>query len=213
VRANRIGAFLEGTIEIGDNFQDARQPHSATTKGQTFRVSAYILPHPRLSSQVAATPQPGRPKNERRMKMKTTKTKSTSVRDELLREVEASLQAGRIDADQAEMMRQIIRDNDSNCNRDTLRYFERLHTLHKYIDFHGLGFTIHEITYHYRLPDSQKRKLIAALEEALTIVKIDLRAGISMNVSPQNPNSIPASNSSSSCPALCSFLTKNPRYP
>jgi hypothetical protein len=110
------------------------------------------------------------------MKVKTAKTKSTSGRDGLLREVEASLQAGRIDAGQAEMMRQIIRDNDSNCNRDTLRYFERLHALHKYIEFHGLGFTIHEFTYHYRLPDSQKRKLIAALEEALIIVKIDLRA-------------------------------------
>jgi hypothetical protein len=45
------------------------------------------------------------------------------------------------------------------------------------IEFHGLGFTIHEFTYHYRLPDSQKRKLIAALEEVLIIVKIDLRAG------------------------------------
>jgi hypothetical protein len=108
--------------------------------------------------------------------MKMIKTKSISGRDGLLWEVEASLQAGRIDADQAEMMRQIIRDNDSNCNLDTLRYFERLHTLHKYIEFHGLGFTIHEFTYHYRLPDSQKRKLIAALEEALIIVKIDLRA-------------------------------------
>ena len=105
-----------------------------------------------------------------------TKTKSASGPTGLLREVEASLQAGRIDADQAEMMRQIIRDNDSNCNLDTLRYFERLHALHKYIEFHGLGFTIHEFTYHYRLPDSQKRKLIAALEEALIIVKIDLRA-------------------------------------
>jgi hypothetical protein len=139
-------------------------------------VSASILPHPRLSSQVAATPQPGGPKHERRMKM--TKTKSASGPTGLLREVEASLQAGRIDADQAEMMRQIIRDNDSNCNcnLNTLRYFERLHMLHKYIEFHGLGFTIHEFTYHYRLPDSQKRKLIAALEEALIIVKIDLRA-------------------------------------
>jgi hypothetical protein len=100
--------------------------------------------------------------------MKMTKTKSTSGRDGLLREIEALLQA--------EMMRQIIRDNDINCNLDTLRYFERLHTLYRYIEFHGLGFTIHEFTYHYRLPDSQKRKLIAALEEALTIVKIDLRA-------------------------------------
>jgi hypothetical protein len=103
-------------------------------------------------------------------------TKSTPGLSGLLREVEASLRAGRIDAEQAEMMRQIIRDNDSNCNLNTLRYFERLHTLHKYIEFRGLGFTIHEFTYHYRLPDSQKQKLIAALEEALTIVKIDLRA-------------------------------------
>jgi hypothetical protein len=147
--------------DIGNRIDDkslraaAPPPRRSTTplshpKGKAFRVSASILPHPRLSSQVAAMPQPGRPKNERRMKMKTTKTKSTSVRDELLREVEASLQAGRIDAGQAEMMRQIIRDNDSNCNLDTLRYFERLHALHKYIEFHGLGFTIHEFTYHYR---------------------------------------------------------------
>jgi hypothetical protein len=110
------------------------------------------------------------------MRVKTKSTESTPGLFGLLREVEASFRAGRIDAGQAEMMRQIIRNNDSNCNLDTLRYFERLHTLHKYIEFHGLGFTIHEITYHYRLPDSQKQKLIAALEEALTIVKIDLRA-------------------------------------
>jgi hypothetical protein len=59
--------------------------------------------------------------------MKMTKTKSTSGRDGLLREIESSLQA--------EMMRQIIRDNDSNCNLDTLRYYERIHTLHGKADF------------------------------------------------------------------------------
>jgi hypothetical protein len=67
-----------------------------------------------------------------------TKTKSTSGRDGLLREIESSLQA--------EMMRQIIRDNDSNCNLDTLRYYERIHTLYRYIEFHGLGFTMNSPT-------------------------------------------------------------------
>jgi hypothetical protein len=111
------------------------------------------------------------------MRVKPQPIESTPALAGLLREVEASLQAGRIDADQAEMMRQIIRHNDSNCNLNTLKYFERLHALHQYIEFHGLGFTIHEFTYHYRLADSKKQKIITALEEALTIVKIDRRAG------------------------------------
>jgi hypothetical protein len=122
-------------------------------------------------------------KNERRIKMTeltqltqltlTQLTQSTSDTDELLRKVQESLGAGRIDADQAETARRMIRNHPDECDSDTLRYFEKLHALRPYLDAYGFRFTIHEFTYHFQLPDSEKQKIAAALEEALTLIKLD----------------------------------------
>jgi hypothetical protein len=102
---------------------------------------------------------------------------STPDTAELLRKIDESLQAGRIALDHAETMRRIIRENPSSCDLNTLRYFEKLHTLRPYIEFRGLKFTIHEFTYHFQLPDSEKQKIITVLEEALFTIKIDRRLG------------------------------------
>jgi hypothetical protein len=111
------------------------------------------------------------------MRVKTQPDEFTLILVGILREVEASLRAGRISAGQAEILRRTIRENPSNCDRNTLRDYEKLHRLHKYIEFRGPGFTIHEFTYRYQLPDSEKQKIIAALEEALAIIKIDRKVG------------------------------------
>jgi hypothetical protein len=107
----------------------------------------------------------------------TELTQSTPDFTELLRKVQESLQAGRIDLDQAETMRRIIRDGDSSCDLNTLRYFEKLHTFRPYLEVRGLRFTIREFTYHFQLPDSEKQKIAAVLEEALMIIKIDRGLG------------------------------------
>jgi hypothetical protein len=114
-------------------------------------------------------------KNERRIKMTelTQLIQSTPDTTELLRKVQESLQAGLIDADQAETARRMIRNHPDECDIDTLRYFEKLHALRPYLDAYGFRFTIHEFTYHFQLPDSEKQKIAAALEEALTLIKLD----------------------------------------
>jgi hypothetical protein len=96
---------------------------------------------------------------------------------ELLQKIQESLQTEKIDLDQAEKMRRIIRENPSKCDLGTLRYFERIHTFRPYLDACGLRFTINQFTYHFKLPDSEKQKIAAALEEALMLIKIDRGLG------------------------------------
>jgi hypothetical protein len=102
-------------------------------------------------------------------------TQSTPDLTGLPQEVQASFQAGRIDSDQVETIRRIIRTDGHEAGLSTLKYFEKLHTFRPYIEIRGLRFTIHEFTYHYQLPDSEKQKIAAALEEALFIIATDRR--------------------------------------
>jgi hypothetical protein len=94
----------------------------------------------------------------------------------LLQEVQESLQAGRIDINQADVLQIML----EHCGRasclHTLANFEYLNYLQPYFEYSDTGFTVQGFSYsRQQTPHTEKQKIAAALRQALESLEIDLR--------------------------------------
>jgi hypothetical protein len=90
----------------------------------------------------------------------------------LPQEIRESLEAGRIDLNDADIVRMTFEKYGDERGRFILGHFEKLNYVQAYYENRPFGFKIHEFTYHCQLTDpEERRKIAAALKEALKAVE------------------------------------------
>lgn len=103
-------------------------------------------------------------------------TKKTPQFPELPQEAEASLQAGRINREQAETIARVTRESGPVSGLRSLQYLEKLNSIREYFTAALFGFNLRELRYSAEHTSREaKQKIIVALQEALNIVEFDLK--------------------------------------
>jgi hypothetical protein len=120
-----------------------------------------------------------KPKNERRIEMKMTEstqlTQSTPDRTGLPREVEASLQAGRISPDEAGVIGKIFNNLGKKSGYAALEHLEIHNYIRSYYESTTQGFKVRAFTFNYSTSVAESEKMAAALREALQVLEFYLR--------------------------------------
>jgi ribosomal protein L29 len=99
----------------------------------------------------------------------TELTQTTPDLTGLLREIRESLAAGRIDRNDADIVRKTSEKCGDERGRFILRHFEKLNNIQTYYETRPYGFKFHEFTYDCRSTSPKETaKIVAALKEALT---------------------------------------------
>jgi hypothetical protein len=93
----------------------------------------------------------------------------------LPQEVQAALQAGRINIYQAEVIQLMFKHHGKESCLRTLADTERLNYLKPYFEYSDTGFNMQGFSYsRQQTPRAEKQKIVAAIQKALTILEIDL---------------------------------------
>ena len=93
----------------------------------------------------------------------------------LPQEVQAALQAGRINIYQAEVIQLMFKHHGKESCLRTLADTERLNYLKPYFEYSDTGFNMQGFSYsRQQTPHAEKQKIGAALQKALTLLEIDL---------------------------------------
>jgi hypothetical protein len=93
----------------------------------------------------------------------------------LPQEVQASLQAGRINIYQVDVVQLMFKHRGKESCLRTLADFEYLNYLKPYFEYSDTGFTVQGFSYsRQQTPRAKKQKIAAALRKALTILETDL---------------------------------------
>jgi hypothetical protein len=107
-----------------------------------------------------------------------TMTESTQFTPDLTglpQEVQAALQAGRIDIYQVEVIQLMFKHFGKESCLRTLADTERLNYLKPYFEYSETGFTMQGFNYsRQQTPRAEKQKIGAALQKALTLLENDL---------------------------------------
>jgi hypothetical protein len=100
--------------------------------------------------------------------MTMTESKTTPDLTGLLREIRESLAAGRIDLNDADIVRKTFEKNGNERGRFILRHFEKLNNIQTYYETRPYGFKFHDFTYDCRSTGPKETaKIAVALKEAL----------------------------------------------
>jgi hypothetical protein len=98
----------------------------------------------------------------------TELTQTTPDLTGLLREIRESLAAGRIDRNDAAIVRKTFEKSGDERGRFILRHFEKLNNIQTYYETRPYGFKFYEFTYDCRSTSPKETaKIAAALKEAL----------------------------------------------
>jgi hypothetical protein len=113
------------------------------------------------------------------MKMKmiesTQLTQSTPDHTGLPREVEASLQAGRISPDEADAIGKIFHNLGKKSGYAALEHLEIHNYIRPYYESAPKGFKVRAFSFNYSTSVEESEKMAAALREALQILEFYLR--------------------------------------
>lgn len=100
---------------------------------------------------------------------------STQNHSDLPKEIQESLEAGRIEESNLTTIRYIIEKHGIEDGLVILKYFEERNSIKPYFENLGTGFKFNQFTFHKDLPKIEKAKILVALKEAMTIVEFDFR--------------------------------------
>lgn len=81
-----------------------------------------------------------------------------------------SREVGRISAEEANVIQDMINKYGNETGLRILKYFEKLHFISAYLKSDGTNFKMNQFYYHCNLPDVEKQKIALALKEALRIM-------------------------------------------
>jgi hypothetical protein len=96
----------------------------------------------------------------------------------LPREIRESLEAGRIDLNDADIVRKTFEKCGDERGRFILKHFEKLNYIQTYYETRPYGFKFHEFTYDCRsISPKETAKIAAALKEALDTLSFYSRLG------------------------------------
>jgi hypothetical protein len=96
----------------------------------------------------------------------------------LPREIRESLEAGRIDRNDADIVRKTFEKSGDERGRFILKHFEKLNYIQTYYENRPYGFKFHEFTYDCRSTSPKETaKIAAALKEALATLSFYSRLG------------------------------------